>query len=411
MVGVPAVANTLNELSYGGAMGTGSGMTWKPKADTMDALLAVAPLGKPAAAGARLTGDGVVRAGMAAERALAPMVTNTLNRGGLGADLLQGLAQGTRSNVLRDTDFGKLGFDKRYDKRVQEQAKLNSLTTRVDVPDSVVSPETIDLRAYAGHPFIATMSDRTGSGLLTHVRGTALDNPVNLQAGKTFMLANPGAWASATKPVKDIMELAHYGKMYTGKDPLIFPWTMAPTGSDYASMTGNTMFSYANSNMGRSGRQAVDKFVKEKIPDWLGIANPESQLQFSQASAKTRKSLQMGMDKLFRSDGGLGIGEARLAISDPTLLNAADGSVTHVGKVRTGGEVVDSNHLDYPDMVPGQGLGLVSGNRNIYEYLAGQGHNRNVINPSRPVQADIRALQMKPYSGLLDDELLKRLGY
>jgi hypothetical protein len=40
------------------------------------------------------------RAGMAAERAVAPMVERTMAKGGLGAGLLGDLAQGTRSNVI-----------------------------------------------------------------------------------------------------------------------------------------------------------------------------------------------------------------------------------------------------------------------------------------------------------------------
>ena len=36
LLGMPAIANTVNEMSYGGALGTGAGMTWKPKADTAD---------------------------------------------------------------------------------------------------------------------------------------------------------------------------------------------------------------------------------------------------------------------------------------------------------------------------------------------------------------------------------------
>jgi len=47
LLGLPSVANTVNQLSYGGALGTGSGMTWKPKEDTMDAAMIAAPMVKP----------------------------------------------------------------------------------------------------------------------------------------------------------------------------------------------------------------------------------------------------------------------------------------------------------------------------------------------------------------------------
>jgi len=36
---------------------------------------------------------------------------------------------------------------------------------------------------------------------------------------------------------------------------------------------------------------------------------------------------------------------------------------------------------------------------------------RNIIDPRNPSQSDIRALQMKPYAGILTEDILKKLGY
>jgi hypothetical protein len=36
---------------------------------------------------------------------------------------------------------------------------------------------------------------------------------------------------------------------------------------------------------------------------------------------------------------------------------------------------------------------------------------RGIADPTKPSQADIRAMQMKPYAGVIDDKLLKSLGY
>lgn len=57
LLGLPAIANTANELSYGGALGKGKGMTWKPKDDTVEAALTVgglAPLTKGLPVGASI---------------------------------------------------------------------------------------------------------------------------------------------------------------------------------------------------------------------------------------------------------------------------------------------------------------------------------------------------------------------
>jgi len=44
LLGIPAVARTLERVGYGEPLTTGSGMTTKPRADTMEAAMAVAPL-------------------------------------------------------------------------------------------------------------------------------------------------------------------------------------------------------------------------------------------------------------------------------------------------------------------------------------------------------------------------------
>ena len=44
LLGVRDVGTTLDNMSYGGSLGTGSGMTWKPKDETANAAMALAPL-------------------------------------------------------------------------------------------------------------------------------------------------------------------------------------------------------------------------------------------------------------------------------------------------------------------------------------------------------------------------------
>ena len=94
LLGVPGVTNTLNELSYGGALGTGSGMTWKPKADTMDALMTAAPI---AAAAPRLINSGAAAVGKRVAPAVESLVNSTMQRGGTGSNFLRDMSQGTQS--------------------------------------------------------------------------------------------------------------------------------------------------------------------------------------------------------------------------------------------------------------------------------------------------------------------------
>jgi hypothetical protein len=98
LLGVKPIARTLDNLSYGRSLGTGTGMTWRPTADTADAAMTLAPLAKAA--------PGMLNAGAAAigsrlEAPVAAMVNKTLNKGGLPAQLLQDMAQGTQSKMIR----------------------------------------------------------------------------------------------------------------------------------------------------------------------------------------------------------------------------------------------------------------------------------------------------------------------
>ena len=349
------------------------------------------------------------RAGMAAERALEPVAANVMARGGLPAQLLTDLTQGTRSQMLPSNNV----FDPRFDARKLEQERLRNLKTNV-VPIYDYTIPKINLADYQDYPFITSMSDRTRTGLLTDIDGVSLNRPVYLQGGQPYMYENPGqVWASGAKPASDIYKMANMLKETTGKDPLYIPWVMSPSGSDFANMTGETMLSYAQTVMGKDTKKGLDRQIKNRfIPDWVGLDDPASIEQFRNLSDRKRKSMKKTLlDKEFRNEGGLSIGEARLAIADPNQLNLPDASILNVGQIFPDQPMImQSGHAAYPLGVPGQGLGAVQDNKNIFDLLLMHRLNRGIIDPSNPSRKDIRTLEMKPYAGLLDADLLKSLG-
>ena len=90
---VPDIAQTLDRVSYGEPLTTGAGMTTKlrPEAEsTLMAALGMLPAGRPAEAGAMALG----RAG---ERMAERVVPQVMERGGLPAEMLGAMAQGTQS--------------------------------------------------------------------------------------------------------------------------------------------------------------------------------------------------------------------------------------------------------------------------------------------------------------------------
>lgn len=326
--------------------------------------------------------------------------------------LLQVEANAAAPTTLR-SEAGVLNFDPRFDPRVKEAQRLAALTPVVQ-PRPIQAAGQVTLADFEGLPFITSMADRTAAGgTLTGINNVKLSRPVNLQGGQDFMFDNPGkAWASGRTPTKQIIDMADTLKSVTGQDPLFLPWRMAPTGGDFASMTGETMLSYAKETLGKRDTNRLDKAVRELIPEWKGVQADASVAQFREAPDRVRKALKNMMDVEFRERGGLGLGEARLAVTDPKQYGGADGQIMNVGRIFAGqGPIKDSGHVSYPWAVPGEGVGRLAEQRNIFEVLPQVVLDRGIKDPTKPLATDLRALQMKPYSGIIDDRLLKALGY
>jgi hypothetical protein len=304
-------------------------------------------------------------------------------------------------------------FDPRFDKRVLEQQKLANQVLQTEKTGVKDIPK-IYLPDYEGHGMVTSMSDRTAGGSrLLGVNDVKFNRPVELTGGQEYMYNNPGqAWASGKNPVNQIMREAVAMKKATGKDPLYMPWRMAPTASDFAHMTGETMLTHAQSAMGKAQKKDLDSTIKKFIPDWAGIDDPQSMEQFMVAPAKARKSIQNAIDRDLRGSGSLSIGQTRLAIADPNQLTAPEGGLMHVGRISADKPVIEaSGNVTYPKGVPGEGVGQLEREHFVTEFLPDFVKERGIPDPRSPRQTDIRALQMKPYSGIIDDKLLKSLGY
>jgi hypothetical protein len=326
--------------------------------------------------------------------------------------LLQVEANAAAPRTLR-AEAGVLNFDPRFDPRVKEAQRLIDLTPVV-TPRQMQPAKPLSMTDLVDMPFITSMADRTAAGgVLTGINDVRLSRPVNLQGGKDFMFDNPGmAWASGRTPTKQLIETADALKKATGKDPLFIPWRMAPTGGDFATMTGETMLSYANETLGKRDVAKLDRAVRQYIPEWKGLKSDDSVQQFREAPDRVRKALKNMMDVEFRDRGGLGIGEARLAVTDPKQYAGSDGQIMNVGRIFADqGPIKDSGHVSYPWAVPGEGVGRLTDQRNIFELLPQVVQGRGIQDATKPAATDIRALQMKPYAGIISESLLRSLGY
>jgi len=313
----------------------------------------------------------------------------------------------------RLTKFSDVEYDSRFDPRVKEQPKIQQTTTKVEQTANLDAP-VIPLTEFEGYPFITSMSDRTAAGgLLTSINDVNLKRPVALPGGQDYMFANPDlVWASASGPVKQIINNANMLYEITGKNPIFMPWRMAPSGGDFATMTGETMLSYAESALSKTTKKQIDKEIKKIAPDWKGLDSPDSVVQYQSLSDAKRKKIKQTLDVGFREDGGLSIGQARLAVADPKQYGGSDAQIMNIGRIFANKPMSNvSNHPSYPKGIYGEGLGRVDRDINIFELLPNVVRERGIPSPTSPRQTDIRALQMKPYAGILDEETLMRLGY
>jgi hypothetical protein len=290
---------------------------------------------------------------------------------------------------------------------------MQAMTRDIRLDPNVQNAPTVSLADFEGRPFITSMADRTAAGgKLVGIDDVAFNRPVEMLGGQDFMFRNPGlVWSSGNAPAKGLMKYADEIKRVTGQDPLYMPYRMAPTGGDFAQMTGETMLSYADAAMGKMQKKNFDRSIKKFIPDWAGVSDPASVAQFRAAPDSKRKAIKAMMDRDFRNEGGLNIGSARLAVSDPAQMAAQEGGIQNVGKIFAGRPILKSSHPAYPGGVQGEGIGTLAEDHNIFELLPGVVKARGIPDPKNPRPSDLRAMQMHPYAGIVTNELLKRLGY
>lgn len=313
-------------------------------------------------------------------------------------------------------------IDPRFDPRIREQDKLFNVKPEIE-PYGLDIPE-YSLADFEGRPFITTMSDRTrADGLLMGINDVKFRDYIEMMGGQDYMFLHPDkVWASANQPIKGLLDMAEVLKVATKKDPLLIPWRMSPTGGDFSHMTGETMLAYLQASLGKSGKKEVDKIIKNYIPDWHGLDDPMSMDQYTFASNKARMLIQRDLDKQFRGAGGLGRGEARVSVTDPYQLNARDGGIQNVGEIHAGKKSLFEplDHRSYPYIAQGRGIGRLTDDLNIYELLPDDVYKQRIqarieqgldasFDPKNPTRDDYRALMMKPYAGIIDEDLLMRL--
>ena len=334
----------------------------------------------------------------------------------------QGTAIAGGSALRESFRIGDEGFDSRFDSRAKEQQRI--LDTELTYEGSPIVRPEVSIFDYEGKPFRITMADRTKAGSrITGVEGVDYDLPVELQGGQDFMFANPAGregqvWAQDRGATSAFLNsfMGLDGKPIAD-EVLMLPYRMAPSGGDFSTMTGEVMVTHARNAVSKRAKQQADKTIKEFYPAWKGIDNPESIDQIREMTGDPRKSLLQVMDRDLRNEGGLGIGQARLAVSDRAQYNAPDFNLQNVGVANPYGDsrFEVSGHRTYGQGLAGRPEGILrEQDINVFELMPDLVSARGFDSVDSLLRADPATLAKEQYTlrrgtrgGVITEDMLR----
>jgi hypothetical protein len=260
-------------------------------------------------------------------------------------------------------------------RKTKDLPRLQASPVKKERFSVAAAPDKVSLGDYEGRPFIISMSDRSAAGdRVTGIGDQDLNLPVDLQGGQDFMFSPTTGglvWASEAAPVSNIMNLARRLYEETGEKPLYLPYRMGGEGSDFATMTGETMMSYADAALGKRDKADMNRLIGKYIPDFAGVSDPEGYRQFADLLGDKRKKLQLELSNTFGEEGGgLTLPMTRAMIADTSQLNKPSFFLQNVGEIDPTADVVTSTgHRTYSRGVPGRGLGVLADDINVAQLL------------------------------------------
>jgi hypothetical protein len=295
-----------------------------------------------------------------------------------------------------------------------DMARGQSLDFNVENRPLNIQSDNLSLADFEGRPYIFTQSDRSrAGGILTRVGGQDIE-PIDLRGGRDFMFDAPSegmVWASAPDVVGKLDSTAQKLAKEYGQDPLLLPYSMQPTGIDFSTFPVDAMINTARSGMSKTNIKKLDSKIKKILPDWQGVASPDSNYAFRTATGDQRKAIMRLIDSDFKDvPGGMSAAEARVVTSDPAQYTTSGGMVTNVGLLDTSKPIyADSGHPTYIAGLAGEGLGRLENPVTIMPQSRLRGRNISDTPTDAELGAAMRSMSMNPAAqiGLIDEEFLR----
>lgn len=309
----------------------------------------------------------------------------------------------------------QVATDPRIESRKGELPKIQSLEMELQprVMDPIPEVSIFDME---GKPYITSMADLAAAGDdIISINGVKFRVPFSRRGGQDYMFDNPGSvWASEKGVAGRHVALANRLFKEYGEHPIYLPWTMGPKAVQFSHQPRGIQYSFIDAALGAKERGGLGDQIRAILPDWRDFEDPESADMFMSATGKARTALNKLMDR-YRTQGGLGLGEATYAATDLSQIGAPLMTLRNVGVIDPRFAASPSSHPSYSFHVPGYGLGRLKepdigalaldpdlmarlGYKSPFDYPIGVAPG--VENPRR-------AYELKPKGGLITEDTLR----
>jgi hypothetical protein len=309
----------------------------------------------------------------------------------------------------RPADRGPV--DRRIESRKGEVPKVEAMEVSLAARPTQ-QPADISVFDLEGRPVITSMSDLSAAGdEVVGVNDVLLPGGVSRVGGQDYMFDTPGqAWAADLNSANRHLELARELRAQTGQDPLFMPWTMGPTAIDFSHMPRELMLRYSQANMPKRTQQRLARDIQTVIPEFRELGDPQSLEAFLGATGAQRGQLNRLLDR-YRDEGGLGLGAARMAMTDTEQLGRPLTSLRNVGYIAADMQPTPSSHPSYPYSIPGGGIGTLREDIGALDLLPELRLSADPfdfpVGVVRGVPSPLRALQMKPKGAVITQDVLR----
>ena len=304
--------------------------------------------------------------------------------------------------------------------RIKLQMPVDEMQFGIQDVAQMQPQRVVDLADFQGQYITPAYWDRTrAEGLLSSIQGEELSSPVPLQGGADFMRTAGGIMASEPKEMKKKANALRRIAEETGEPPLLAYTAMGAQAGDFSRMMSDAVMGQINprvaSAMDAEAVTRYDNFVRSKLdPDWPGILSPEAPQRVADMSGTRRRELWQEMDKTYYRDRGFpDVGMARVAITDPRLLDAQpfDTGLT-IGRPDPSFEVTSTPedvHATYGGRIGGEYVGGLLSNV-PGEFIWRDFFNARRASGTSPA-SDQRSFMMSPgVNQLIDQQMVDEVG-